>query len=128
MKNSRTIRAKIVQHAEGMGLPHTDLIRKRAQELACIAGRKDSNDEDWRQAKLEMHGGHSLHLGDGEDEMIGTATEREIPGTLGHHVENVAQEDAENVLEELVAEGMDEAVHEQMLEAARMNSEEEEEA
>src|SRR5437764_8202641 len=124
MKTSRAIRAKIVQHAEGMGVPHTDLVRKRAQELARIAGRTESNDEDWHQAKLELHGGHSLHVDDGDDGTIGAATQREIPGTLGHHAENVAQDDAENVSEELVAEGMDEAVHEQMLEASRMNSEE----
>ncbi len=126
MKISRTIRAKIVQHAEGMGLPHTDLVRKRAAEIAQIDGRKVAGEEDWRQAKIELHGGHSMQLDDGDDQMIGTATEREIPGTLGHHAENIGMEDAENVAEELVAEGMDEAVHEQMLEASKMTPSEEE--
>jgi hypothetical protein len=124
MKNSRAIRAKIVQHAEGLGLPDTNLIQKRAQEIAQIAGRSESNEEDWQQAKRELHGGHA-YLDDGEDQMIGAATEREVPGTLGHHIENVGLEDAENVSEELIAEGMDEAVHEQMLEASRNNSDEE---
>lgn len=115
-----------MNHAEGMGLPSTDLVRQRAQELARIAGRHESNEYDWQQAKQELHGGHSLHLDDGDDQMIGAATEREIPGTLGHHVENVMPEDNENLGEELVAEGMDEAEHEQMLAAARLEPMEEE--
>ncbi len=126
MKNSRTVQGKILQHAEGMGVPSTDLVRRRAEEIALIGGRREFSEEDWQQAKQELHGGHARLLDDDGGETIGAATQREIPGTLGHHVENAGQEDTENVLEELVAEGMDEAVHEQMLEAARMEPRDEE--
>ena len=119
MKTKRVLPAKIVSHAEGMGVPSTDLARQRAKEIARINGRGIYNDNDWQEAKLELHG-HAAAGEDG-DEMIETFSERDmVPGSVGRHIENAALEDAGNVIEELVTEGMDEAVHDRMLEASRM--------
>ena len=120
MKTQRVLPAKIVSHAEGMGVPSTDLVRQRAKEIATINGRSIYNDNDWHQAKIELHGNAAASGEDGE-EMVESFSERDmIPGTLGRHTENSALEDSGNVVEELVSEGMDEAVHDQMLEARKM--------
>lgn len=120
MKTKRVLPAKIANHADGMGVPNTDLVRQRAKEIARINGRGIYNEADWEQAKLELHGSALPHGEDGE-EMIESFSERDmIPGSLGHHTENSALEDAGNIVEELVSEGLDEAVHDQMLEASKL--------
>jgi len=119
--------AKIIHHSEGLGAPTADTVRRRAQELATINGRAEFNDNDWRDAKRELHGGHEPNDTNGDMNMTSAVSEHDmVVCSMGHHVENVGLDDQENVLEELIAEGMDEAVHEQML-AARREEEEEEE-
>lgn len=109
-----------MQHAEGLGAPNADQVRRRALELAFLDGRDEFTEEDWKAAKLELHGGHGHTNSEDEAEMVALVSERDMIVTdLGHHVENMGMEDAENVVEELIAEGMDEAVHEQMLAARR---------
>ena len=110
--------AKIMQHAEGLGAPNADQVRRRAEELAFLNGHGEFTDEDWREAKRELHGGHNHTNSEEEAEMVALVSEHDMVVTdLGHHVENMGMEDADNVVEELIAEGMDEAVHEQMLAA-----------
>jgi hypothetical protein len=112
--------AKIIQHAAGLGAPTASQVRRRALELALIAGRSEFNNEDWRQAKRELHGGHEQSGSNDEVEMSAMVSEHDmVMADVGHHIENVGMEDAENMVEELIAEGMDEAVHEQMLAARR---------
>jgi hypothetical protein len=116
----RPTSAKILQHSEGMGAPSADTVRRRAKELAKIDGRAEFSDEDWREAKRELHGGHELSDTNGEMEMTSMVSEHDmVMGSVGHHTENMAPDDNVNIVEELIAEGMDEAVHEQML-AARL--------
>ena len=120
MSSMRPTSAKIIQHAEGLGVPDTETVRQRAHEIALIAGRAEFTEEDWRQAKRELHGGHNHNDTNGEHQMEFAVSERDmVVGSLGHHTENMMPEDNENVLEELIAEGSDEAIHEQML-AARL--------
>ena len=120
--------AKIIQHSSGLGAPDADTVRKRAQEIALINGRSEYSEEDWREAKRELHGGHAFNDTNGNMDMTSMVSEHDmVVGSLGHHVENVGMEDGENVLEELIAEGMDEAVHEQMLAARRAEEKEDEE-
>ena len=89
-------------------------------ELAFLAGRDEFNNDDWLEAKRELHGGHGHSNSEDEAEMVSLVSEHDMVVTdLGHHVENCGMEDADNVVEELIAEGMDEAVHEQMLAARR---------
>ena len=119
--------AKIIHHSEGLGTPTADMVRKRAQELARINGREEFNDEDWREAKRELHGGHQTNDTNGNMDMATAVSEHDmVVCSMGHHVENVGLDDQDSMVEELIAEGMDEAVHEQML-AARGEEEVEEE-
>jgi hypothetical protein len=127
MNTSRPPYAKIVVHADGLGVPTPETVRQRALELARIDGRKEHNEQDWHRAKQELHGGHPYSWDDEEDRMPQSISERDMTATdTGHHVENLLGGE-DNVLEELVAEGMDEAVHDRMLEASRMMEEDLEE-
>jgi hypothetical protein len=120
MSTKKPTPAKIICHAEGLGAPDTDAVRQRAKELAVINGREQYSEEDWREAKRELHGGHELNDTNGEMEMSSMVSEHDmVVGSVGRHVENMGVEDADNVVEELIAEGMDEAVHEQMLASRR---------
>jgi hypothetical protein len=128
MNTMRPSSAKIIQHSEGLGAPNAEQVRHRAQELAIIAGRTRFNDEDWRDAKRELHGGHAEASDDGEMQMSAIVSGHDmVAGSLGHRVENVIMSSEQDCLgEELVAEGMDEAVHEQMLLARREEDDDQE--
>lgn len=127
MNSSRPPYAKILVHAQGMGVPTPEMVRQRALELARIDGRSEYNEQDWQQAKQELHGGHEYSWDDEEDRMEQSVSERDMVATdKGHHIENLRGGE-DNVLEELVAEGMDEAVHDRMLEASRLEERETEE-
>ena len=120
MKTHRPVQAKIHRHAEGLGVPTADLVRQRAFEIAQIDGRSAFTDQDWNQAKVELHGNGIAVDDDGEDEIKLSFAHDMVPGTMGHHTLNQPQDDAQNIVEELVSEGMDEAVHDQMLEASKL--------
>jgi hypothetical protein len=120
--------AKIIQHSEGLGAPTADTVRRRARELARINGRDEFNEEDWREAKRELHGGHVPNDTNGDMDMAAAVSEHDmVVCSMGKHVENLGPEDQENMIEELIAEGMDEAVHEQMLAARREDAAQDEE-
>jgi hypothetical protein len=120
MSTMKPTTAKIILHSEGLGAPCADTVRCRAREIARIAGREEYNDEDWREAKRELHGGHQPNDTNGDMDMTVMVSEHDmVVSSVGHHVENVGLDDQDNIVEELVAEGMDEAVHEQMLAARR---------
>ena len=127
MNTIRPPYAKILVHANGLGVPSPEMVRQRARELAQIDGRAEYNELDWQRAKQELHGGHPASWDDEEDRMEQSISERDMTATdNGHHTENLRGGE-DNVVEELVAEGMDEAVHDRMLEAARMPQEDNEE-
>jgi len=108
-----------------MGAPDSGTVRKRAMELAQIAGHSVFTEADWRQAKRELHGGlNGASEEDGEPLPEAYSTQDMVVIDSGHHVENIPVEDASNIVEELIAEGMDEAVHEQMLEASKLDLQE----
>jgi hypothetical protein len=125
MNTSRPPYAKILVHADGLGVPSPELVRRRALELARIDGRSDYNELDWQHAKQELHGGHQATWDDEEDRMPQSISGRDMTATdSGHHVENLFGGE-DNMSEELVAEGMDEAVHDQMLQASQLEEREE---
>jgi len=127
MNSSRPPYAKIVVHANGLGVPSPEMVQQRARELARIDGRKEYNEQDWQHAKQELRGGHPSSWDEEEDRMPESISERDMTATdTGHHIENLRGGE-DNVLEELVAEGMDEAQHDRMLEASRMQDEDFEE-
>ena len=110
--------AKIIQHSEGMGIPCAYTVRQRALELAQIDGRDESNEQDWIDAKRELHGGHEPNDTNGELDMETVISGHDmVASSLGHHAAKLGFDDQDNVAEELIAEGMDEAEHEQMLAA-----------
>ena len=120
MSTTRPPSAKIIQHAEGLGAPNSTQVRRRAEELATIDGRSQFHEEDWRQAKRELHGGHADSAEGNEMEMSALISGHDmVAGSLGRHVENMRSDDTDSLGEELIAEGMDEAVHERMLAARR---------
>ncbi len=120
MSTTKPQSAKIIQHSEGMGMPTADTVRQRALELAQIDGRHESNEQDWLDAKRELHGGHERNDTNGEMDMEMVVSGHDmVTSSLGHHSAKLGFDDQDNVAEELIAEGMDEAVHEQMLAARR---------
>ncbi len=111
----RPASAKIISHSEGLGTPSPDLVRQRAEEIAIINGRRHYSDQDWHQARAELHGGHD-HSTNGDHETVAWVSESDmVASDTGHQVARLEMEDDGSVGEELIAEGMDEAVHEQML-------------
>lgn len=129
MKKMRPHTAKILIHSEGMGAPHVGLVRQRAEELALINGHPRYTEEDWRQAKIELHGGHGP---DGEltDEMAMAVMVSErgmVAADVGHHADRMAMEDDGNIVEELWQEGMEEAEHDRMVAACKGQREEDDE-
>jgi len=129
MNKMRPNTAKILVHSEGLGTPHTELVRKRAQEIAIINGRTRFSEEDWRQAKIELHGSHGTdsHLSDEMGMAAMVSEQGMVASDVGHQAERVLMEDDGNIGEELIAEGMEEAEHERMLASRREDLEEEEE-
>ena len=131
MRITRPVVGKILHHANGMGVPSPDTVRERAQELARIEGREGYNDEDWKRAFHELHGGHHGNESEAaraaDDEMAEAISERDmVAPTLGHHNSHNI-DGGESLGEELVAEGLDEADHDRMLEARRSDDAEAEE-
>lgn len=103
------------------------MVRQRAEEIARINGRKEHNEEDWRQANFEVHGHNQGASDDQENEMVFSGHDM-LAYDPGHHTENIQSGGFDNVGEELISEGMDEAVHDQMLAASQPEEEEGEDA
>lgn len=123
MNQMRPQTAKIIVHSEGLGIPNMEMVRKRASEIATINGRDTYTEEDWRIAKIELHG--TQHDDGALSEETGCGqlvSERDMIATnTGHHTQTMRMEDDGNIAEDLFLEGMDEAEHERML-AARAQS------
>lgn len=128
MSKMRPHPAKILSHSEGLGTPDSGLVRKRAREIALINGRDEYTEEDWRQAKIEMHG-HGPN-GQLSEEWAAELMYSEADGMVidpGRHTENLKMDDDGNVIEELIEEGLNEALHDQMLAACEEQREADEE-
>ena len=126
MKITRPVLGKILQHAQGLGVPSPDTVRQRALELALIEGRATATEEDWKRAFHELHGGHH-DQGDQngqDDEMVDSISERDmVASSLGHRVNRGEVDGGESLGEELIAEGLDEAAHDRMLQSRRDDAE-----
>jgi hypothetical protein len=123
MKATSTSSAKILNHSCGFGAPTAEDVRKRASELAEIEGWTEPNEEHWRAAKRELHGGHEFENGsDDHDMQLLVSGPDFIASDPGSHTPRRVDDD-DHVAEELIAEGMDEALHEQMLASQRAQHE-----
>ncbi len=128
MSKMRPHPAKILSHSEGLGTPDPETVRRRAAEIALINGRKVYTEDDYRMAKIELHGhGPNGHLSDEWAAEMMCSEADMLAVDVGHHTENLGMEDDGNVIEELIEEGLNEALHDQMLAARRELKEEDEE-
>lgn len=121
MNVTRPVSAKILENAEGLGVPSERTVECRARELALIDGRDTPTEADLRLAFIELHGGNHYPLENADlmsaDEMaLLTASSISVP-SLGHQTPRLEFEGGQSIGEELVAEGLDEALHDRMLTA-----------
>lgn len=124
MKVTRPVLGKILCDTAGLGTPSAKTVRRRAQEIALIEGRDKYNERDWKEAFLELHGGHHDPLESSglapDDEMVADFNEAEMLSySTGHQTPRTGVEGEMNLGEELISEGLDEAEHNQMLQARR---------
>lgn len=111
---------KISDHFKGVGTVTRDMVLERALEIARINGHDHHTQDDWEQAKRELVGDFDTAAGNHDEETINGLTRwDEVPGTSGHHIENVRAPDEQTFAEQLVEEGVSEAEHEQMVEGSR---------
>jgi len=106
-----------------IGPVNPDMVKKRARELALIAGR-DVTQADYEQARRELTGGTEI---DPAQRMLEAIPEEErwnpVPGSIGTQAYKSASEDqdaeGQNESAQLYEEGVKEAEHDQMLQAAK---------
>jgi hypothetical protein len=112
---------KISVHGDGMGAPTTELVEKRAREIALINERNpdEYTDADWDQAEKELLGRETVTAADDVDEIVDSLSDRDsVPGETGRRA-GLAGEDDEMLGAQLVEGGIEEAAHDQMVEAAQ---------
>jgi len=86
-ENSQPGFGRISVHGEGMGAPTTELVEKRARELALIDERNpdDFTEADWEQAHRELLGVDVVASADDTDETVNNMSDRDsVPGDSGH--------------------------------------------
>ena len=132
MKIEHVKEAALMINDTGVGTVTSEMVRKRAVELAEIDGRnaQEVSLSDLEQAKSELTGGSDQ---DPKEAMLEAAPESErwdpLPGSTGHMVPatsiNDEDDEGRGFSERLVAEGMLEAEHDQMVQAAKKQRQEE---
>ena len=120
---------KIAVHGKGLGAPTPEQVEKRAREIALIDERdpNDFTDEDWNQARRELHGEILPSPPEESEEAAKMQEEWEVtPDDRGHRVSRPGVSDNEETVgEQLVTDGVEEAIHDQMLVARREELEQE---
>lgn len=126
MKTNPLSKGIVTENFVGIGTVTDKMVTARAIELAAINGRseREMSNADWEQAKRELTGGPEM---DPKEALLEAAPESErwdpIPGSPGHQVKAIPNEDEDeegrSLGEQLVEEGVKEAEHDQMLQAAR---------
>ncbi len=127
-ENSHPGSGKIAVHGNGVGAPNSEMVEKRAREIALINERdpNDYTDADWDQARKELLGDETIPSADDTDEVVDGMSDRDsVPDESGHRVPRSGFDDDDSVGDILVSGGIEEAAHDQMVEAAREDKEEE---
>jgi hypothetical protein len=126
---SQPAAGKITVHGNGLGIPSTEEVDKRAREIALIDERdpNEYTDADWDQARREILGEVLPSPPEETKENVNLQDEWEVtPKDSGHRVPRPGiDENEESLGEHLVADGVEEATHDQMLEARREELEQE---
>ena len=126
MKTNQGKGGRISDHSQGIGIATSDMVERRAKELAIINGRggQKVTEDDWLQARRELSGQPNLTDQQNEEPIEGLTTWNEKPDTSDHRVENSPESDEETVAERLTREGVEEANHDLMLKGNQSDTEE----
>src|SRR5436190_11320095 len=122
MKKNPSDEGRFTEHGHGLGTVTEEMVKKRAQELALIAGRPKGVvlDLDYREARRELTGKERLTPNPSREERL-PEDERwaAIPESKGHEGPHVAASDEQTFAEELVEEGAEDAEQDLMNKATR---------
>ena len=104
-----------------MGTVTEDMVRKRAEELALIAGRPEGVvlDMDYREARRELTGKQGMESSTREERLPEEARWEGVPVSEGHRAPQVPLSDEQTFAERLVEEGADDAEQDLMDKATR---------
>ena len=122
MKKNPSDQGRFTEHGHGLGTVTEDMVRKRAEELALIAGRPRGVilDLDYREARRELTGKERLMPNPGREERLPEEERWEaIPESKGHQAPRVPASDEQTFAEELVEEGAEDAEQDLMTKATR---------
>src|SRR6185503_4320072 len=130
MKRNPTDQGRFTEHGHGLGTVTDEMVRKRAEELAFIAGRPKGVilDSDYREARRGLTGKEGLVPQPGREERLPEESRWEgIPESKGHKAPQVPTSDEQTFAEELVEEGVEDAEQNLMSEATRERARRDEE-
>jgi len=121
MKRANVIRGRIETHAEGLGTPTEEMVRKRAREIAVTNGRRPDqyNEDDWKAARQDLEGAQNAPESEDEDEKQFVLRDLPLDPSTGRSAPTRVPTDEQTLPDQLVAEGVAEATHEQMVEGNR---------
>jgi hypothetical protein len=116
-------KGRIERNSVGIGEISTEMVDERAEELAMIAGRPITPEDD-EQALRELTGGAEIDSAQASLELLSEDDRwNPIAASTGHQAEESASEtedeDGQSRGAQLYAEGVSEAAHDQMLQAAK---------
>lgn len=122
MNKNPLTKGMIQENAVGIGEVSTEMVAARGEELALIAGRPVTCEDD-KQALRELTGGDVI---DAHQASLESLSEDDrwnpIAGSTGHQAEESAEEDededGQSQSAQLYQDGVSEAAHDQMLQAA----------
>ena len=125
MENPRRSHGKIAHGLRGAGTVTPEMVEERARELAVINGRDSYNQDDFREAKLELLGMENPIGEDFDQEIEASSSIRANPVSTGHRAPTKVPTDPQTQSEEVVQGGVDEAEHDTMLRGARASTNQE---
>jgi hypothetical protein len=124
MKTNPVNKGVISNNFSGVGEVTTEMIDKRACEIALISGRpnKEVTDADFDQANRELTGGPDLDVQEVALEALPESERWDpVPGSEGQQAAEVSNEDEDDEgrseTTQLVEDGVREAEHDQMVQA-----------
>jgi hypothetical protein len=122
MKKNPADQGRFTEQGHGLGTVTEEMVRKRAEELALIAGRPKGVilDLDYHEARRELTGKDGLVPRPPRDEQLSEDERWEpVPESKGHEGPRVPASDEQTFAEELVEEGVEDAEQDLMSKATR---------
>jgi hypothetical protein len=121
MRKNPIDQGRFTEHGHGLGTVTEGMVRKRAEELALIAGRPKGVvlDMDYQEARRELTGKQGMVSETREERLTEDERWEGVPASEGHRAPEVPTSDEQMFAEELVEEGVDDAEQDLMDEATR---------